>query len=164
MPLDDKSVRLEPWGADGFELLRALNASAMTRHLVRPESAEQLADRQRRYALPDSGMFKVVWAATGEAVGSVGYWETEWRGEPGYETGWAVLPAFQGRGVATAATAQAIERTRAEARHSAVYAFPSVENDASNAICRKLGFELAGEHEFAYRGSPLRCNVWRLAL
>jgi RimJ/RimL family protein N-acetyltransferase len=164
MPVDDTTVRLEPWGAGDLALLQALNDSAMTRHLVRPETSEQLADRQRRYALPDSGMFKVVLAASGEAVGSVGYWEVDWDGGRVYETGWMVLPAYQGRGIATAATSLVISRARAEGSHAFVYAFPSVSNGSSNAICRKLGFEFVEEHELEYRGAALRCNVWRLGL
>ncbi|MGE5334441.1 MAG: GNAT family N-acetyltransferase, partial [Nitrososphaerota archaeon] len=46
----------------------------------------------------------------GEAVGSVGYWENSWHGEDIYEIGWLVLTAFQGRGIASAATTQAIGR------------------------------------------------------
>jgi RimJ/RimL family protein N-acetyltransferase len=38
-------------------------------------------------------------------------------------------------------------------------------NEASNAICRKLGFELLGEEDFEYPpGNPIRCNDWRLDL
>jgi RimJ/RimL family protein N-acetyltransferase len=46
-----------------------------------------------------------------------------------------------------------------------VYAFPSVDNAPSNAICRKVGFELLGEKDFEYPpGNPLRCNEWRFDL
>lgn len=31
-----------------------------------------------------------------EAVGWVGYWESEWRGETVWECGWSVLPEAQG--------------------------------------------------------------------
>jgi RimJ/RimL family protein N-acetyltransferase len=164
MQADDNGVRLEPWGPDDLELLRQLNDPEMTRHLVRPETTAQLVDRQARYVVADSGMFRVVLAASGEAVGSVGYWEVDWRGERVYETGWMVLPAYQGRGIATAATSLAIALARAEGAHAFVYAFPSVSNGPSNAICRKLGFKFVEEHEFEYRGAALRCNVWRLGL
>ena len=87
-------------------------------------------------------MFKVVEAATGESVGSVGYWERESHEGQVWETGWMVLPEFQGRGIATEATAQVIDLCRAERTHRYLYAYPSVENAPSNAICRKLGFEL----------------------
>jgi RimJ/RimL family protein N-acetyltransferase len=166
------TVHLEPWGAGDLPLLeKLLGDPAMTEHLGGPESREKLAERQARYErLPESGrgrMFKIVDDATGEPVGSVGYWEREWRDDRVYETGWSVLPAFQGRGIAAAATAQAIELARAERKHRFFHAYPSVDNAPSNAICRKLGFTLVEEMEFEYpsgSGNVMRCNDWRLDL
>jgi hypothetical protein len=44
-------------------------------------------------------------------------------------------------------------------------AFPNVDNAPSNAICRKLGFELLGAFEFEFpKGQRLTCNDWRLDL
>jgi RimJ/RimL family protein N-acetyltransferase len=159
-------VRLEPWGPDDLALVEQLMGDpAMTEFLGGPESPEKLADRQRRYAEPGSGMFKIVDAATGEGIGSVGFWEREWRGQTVYETGWMVIPAFQGRGIAAEATRQAIALARSNGGHRYMHAFPKVENAASNAICRKLGFELLGEENFEYPpGNPIRCNDWRLDL
>jgi RimJ/RimL family protein N-acetyltransferase len=37
----------------------------------------------------------------GEAAGSVGYWEKDWRSGTVYETGWMVLPEHQGLGLAS---------------------------------------------------------------
>jgi RimJ/RimL family protein N-acetyltransferase len=109
--------------------------------------------------------FDDVSTATGEPVGSVGYWERTWRGEQVYEMGWSVLPAFQDRGIAAAATAQAIARARADGRHRYLHAFPGVDNPPSNALCRKLGFTLIEECDFEYpRGHFMRCNDWRLDL
>jgi RimJ/RimL family protein N-acetyltransferase len=160
--------RIEPWGERDLPLLeRIMGDPAMTEHLGGPESSEKLVERQKRYEkLPLNGageMFMVVDAATGEAVGSVGYWE---RGDA-YETGWSVLPEFQGRGVATVATQQVIERLRARGTRRYLHAYPSVENRASNAICRKLGFELVGAEDYEYpraSGNIMRCNDWRLDL
>ena len=110
-------------------------------------------------------MFKIVDGATGQAAGSVGYWERTWRGEQVYEIGWSVIPAFQGRGLAGAATTQAIGMARSEMRHRFLHAFPSVDNSPSNAICRKLGFTLVEECEFEYPpGNFMQCNDWRLDL
>jgi RimJ/RimL family protein N-acetyltransferase len=143
----------------------------MTEHLGGPESPEKILERHERYQrLPGTGkgrMFKIVEAATGESVGSVGYWERESSEGHVYETGWSVVPALQGRGVATSATAQAIERARAERKHRFLYAYPSVDNAPSNAICRKLGFTLVNVSEYEYprnSGNILRCNDWRLVL
>jgi RimJ/RimL family protein N-acetyltransferase len=159
-------VRLEPWGPDDLALVEQLMGDpAMTEFLGGPESPEKLADRQRRYAEPGSGMFKIVDAGTGEGIGSVGFWEREWRGQTVYETGWMVIPAFQGRGIAAEATRQAIDLARSNGGHRYMHAFPKVENAASNAICRKLGFDLLGEENFEYPpGNPIRCNDWRLDL
>lgn len=138
---------------------------AMTEFLGGPESPEKLADRQRRYAEPGSGMFKIVDVETGTGVGSVGFWDREWQGETVFETGWSVIPAFQGQGIAVEATRQAIDLAREAGTRRWIHAFPKVVNDASNAICRKLGFELLGEHDFEYPpGTQIRCNDWRFDL
>jgi RimJ/RimL family protein N-acetyltransferase len=137
----------------------------MTEHLGGPESPERIAERQVRYLKTKSGLFKIVDEETGEGAGWVGYWPRTWRDDDVYEIGWAVLPAFQGRGIAGLGTSQAIERARAEQKHRFLHAFPSVDNAPSNAICRKLGFTLVEETEFEYpKGSFMRCNDWRLDL
>jgi RimJ/RimL family protein N-acetyltransferase len=159
-------VRLEPWGEDGLPLLeQLLGDPAMTEHLGGPESQEKIVERQARYVKAESGLFKIVDQETGEGAGWVGYWDKTWRDQEVYEIGWAVLPAFQGRGIARTATAQAIAAARAEQTRRFVHAFPSVDNAPSNAICRKLGFTLLGEYDFEYpKGSFMRCNDWRLDL
>jgi RimJ/RimL family protein N-acetyltransferase len=163
---DGISVRIEPWGSGDRRLLERLHGDpAMMEHLGGPESPAKIEARQTRFEQPGSGMFRIVDEASGEAVGSVGYWERDWRGEQVYETGWFVLPEHQGRGIAGAATAQAIALAKAEHRHRYLHAFPAVANGASNAICRKLGFTLLGDCDFEYPpGHLMRCNDWRLEL
>jgi RimJ/RimL family protein N-acetyltransferase len=162
------AVRIEPWGAGDLPLLEQLVGDpAMMEHLGGPETPEKIADRQTRYAQPDSGMFKIVDAESGAGVGSVGFWEREWRGRQVYEVGWSVIPAFQGRGLASAATALVLERARATGRHRFVHAYPAVDNPASNAICRKLGFTLLEVCRFEYppgSGHWMSCNDWQLDL
>ena len=159
-------VRLEPWDEADLPLLEKLVGDPqMMEHLGGAESPEKIAERQARYACADSRMFKIVDEATGEAVGSVGYWERDWRGGTVYEIGWSVLPAFQGRGIAGSATAEAIALAKSERKHRFLHAFPSVDNAPSNAICRKLGFLLLGECDFEFpRGHWMRCNDWQLDL
>jgi RimJ/RimL family protein N-acetyltransferase len=160
-------VRLVLWAEGDLPLLRRLLGDPeMTMYLGGPESDEKLVERQARYERLDPAkghMFKVLEA--GEPAGSVGYWEKDWRDQQVWETGWMVLPEFQGRGIAVAATAEVIALARAEQRHRYLHAFPSVENAASNAICRKLGFTLLGSHEFEYpKGHWMVCNDWQLDL
>ena len=163
-------IALRAWSEDDLELLVAANSPGMTAHLGGPETDDKVADRHRRYletAEADSvdRMFAVVLRPTGEKVAVVGYWHREWRDEPVYETGWSVLPAFQGRGIARTAVRQALDLARLEARFRYVHAFPSTTNAPSNALCRSIGFELLGECDFEYPpGHPMRCNDWRLDL
>jgi RimJ/RimL family protein N-acetyltransferase len=163
---DRAGVRIEPWGEGDLPLLhRCLGDPAMMEHLGGPESPEKIAERQARYEQPDSNQFKIVDEATGEGVGWVGYWERDWHGEQVYEIGWSVIPAFQGRGIAGAATLEAIAIARSEGNRRFLHAYPSVDNAPSNAICRKLGFTLLGAFGFEYpKGSLLNCNDWRLDL
>jgi RimJ/RimL family protein N-acetyltransferase len=162
------TVTLEPWGSGDLPLLeRLMGDPHMTEHLGGPESPEKLRERQDRYERLAGGdrMFKVVDVATGVDVGSVGFWTSEWCDEQVYEVGWMTLPGFQGRGIAVMATAQAIALATGDAKHRFMHAFPNVDNAPSNAICRKLGFELLGPCEFEFpKGHFMTCNDWRLDL
>jgi RimJ/RimL family protein N-acetyltransferase len=104
-------VHIESWGEGDFPLLeRLLSDPVMMEHIGGPESPEKIAERQTRYERSGSRQYKIVDQATGEGVGWVGYWERVWHDQQVYEIGWSVLPAFQGRGIASMATGQAIER------------------------------------------------------
>jgi RimJ/RimL family protein N-acetyltransferase len=162
-------VRIEPWAEGDLPLLeRLMGDPAMTEHLGGPEPADKIAERQERYVNAKPGsveMFKIVDGT--EVVGSVGYWERPEGDDTVYETGWMVLPEFQGRGLAKKGTALVIEHLRGTAKHRFLYAYPSEDNHPSNAICRKLGFELVGTRDYEYpkgSGNILRCNDWRLDL
>ena len=114
-------VALEPWGSGDLPLLeRLMGDPRMTEHLGGPESPDRLRERQDRYEHLEGGdrMFKIVDEASSAGVGSVGFWTKEWRGEQVYEVGWMVVPEFQGRGIAVAATAQAIELAKREDEHA----------------------------------------------
>jgi RimJ/RimL family protein N-acetyltransferase len=101
----------------------------------------------------------------GRRAGVIGYWERPWRDGLTYETGWSVLPFFQGQGIATAAARAVAVLAGAQRRHGQLHAFPAVDHPASNAICRKAGFTLVGETDIEYPpGSIMRCHEWRLDL
>jgi RimJ/RimL family protein N-acetyltransferase len=163
-------VSLRPWSEGDLSLLeRLLGDPAMTEHLGGPEAPEQIRARHDRYLrLNDSGrgrIFVIVVGPERVAAGSVGYWEKEWQGETVWETGWSVLPEFQGQGIATLATRGVVERAREDGKHRLMLAYPSIDNAPSNAICQKAGFTLLGEEEFEYPpGNIMRCNDWCLDL
>ena len=166
-------MRLESWGKYDLPLLeKLLGDPEMMAHLGGPESLEKIAERHARYVADEhvadsskSRMFKIVDVSSGEGVGWVGYWQRTWQDASVYEIGWSVLPSAQGRGVARAATAQAIDAARARGTLRFVHAFPSVDNSPSNAICRKLGFTLLSAYQFEYPpGHFMACNNWRFDL
>ncbi|HZT12632.1 MAG TPA: GNAT family N-acetyltransferase [Candidatus Baltobacteraceae bacterium] len=156
-------VALRRWAMDDLRLLHeTLGNPAMMEHLGGVESPEQIERRHVRY-LNGGDMF-TVWEG-GSTVGSVGFWEREWRGEDVYEAGWMILPEFAGRGLATQAAVAVISLAREQRRHRFLHAFPSVENIASNAVCRNAGFMNLGECTFEYpKGHWMRCNDWRIDL
>ncbi len=164
------SVRIVPWGEDDYDLVvKVMGDPRMTEHLGGPESPEKLLDRQQRYAaIGGTGkgrMFKVVDVGSAEGVGSVGYWERTYADLTVWETGWSVIPEFQGRGIAAAAMRLLIEAARKDDKHRFMDAFPSIDNGPSNALCRKLGFELLGETDFEFPpGNLIHGNHWRLDL
>ncbi|WP_328537354.1 GNAT family N-acetyltransferase [Streptomyces sp. NBC_00344] len=166
-------VRIEPWSQSDLDLLRQMNAPELMDHLGGPETEEQLLVRHERYVAMSAGagttgagtMFRIVELPGGVPVGTIGYWERDWQGQQVYESGWGVLPGFQGRGMASAAIEAVIRKAAQERKHRYLHAYPSVGNPPSNAVCRKAGFTLMGECDFEYPpGTPLRCNDWRVEL
>jgi RimJ/RimL family protein N-acetyltransferase len=171
-------VRLESWSESALALLRRINTPEMRRHVGGPEPEDALLARHRRYlGLPAAGigcMYAVLLAdgaEEGEAVGSIAYFRRQWQGEEIYETGWNVLPPYQGRGIGAAAGAAlvGILRRAARAPHTPrrLHAFPALGNAPSNALCRRLGFRLVGPCDVEYprgSGTTMRSNDWRLDL
>ncbi len=157
-----EEVALRRYSEQDLGLLhRLLGDPKMMEHLGGPESEEAIKKRHERY-LKDEGCYTITYGSEKEGVGWVGYWEREWKGEKEWETGWSVVPEYQGKGIATRATKLVLEKMKKEQTNQYVHAFPAIDNPASNAICRKAGFALQGEEEVEYpKGHMMRCNDWR---
>ncbi|NEW05811.1 GNAT family N-acetyltransferase [Paenibacillus sp. SYP-B3998] len=162
-------VKIEPWSNADLNLLRLINAPEMMEHLGGPETEEQILRRHKRY-LEIAGrgtgrMFSIVLLPKMETVGSVGYWDSMWKEEFVNEIGWSILPPYQGKGIATAAVSEAIASASIEQKIRFIHAFPSINNLASNAVCRKLNFSLMSTCEFEYPpGNIMQCNDWRIEI
>jgi RimJ/RimL family protein N-acetyltransferase len=163
-------LRLRPWTAGDLDLMAALNTPEMTAHLGGPESEAKTRARLRSYvtdpADPRSheGAMFLIEVGAAAAVGSIGFWPLRWAGRDICETGWAVLPSYQGLGIATAAAGLVIARARQASLTPTMHAFPSVDHPASNAVCRKSGFTLIGPAEFEYpKGHLMKVNDWSIS-
>ena len=163
-------MELRPISIDDLSLYEDLLCDPLVmQELGGPLPREGVADKLRRdVASVEAGatwIFKVVTDEdVGTAAGSVCIWENTWQGEPINEMGWMVLPAFQGQGLGSAAVRAILDKARTEGRWDIVHAFPGITNRASNAICRKTGFQQLEECDVNFAGRILHCNHWRLDL
>lgn len=147
-----------------FALSEALETDPVVmRALGGPIERERLEKVHPR-RVSDPWYFTIVPDPPGPAVGTIGIWDKELDGGTIHETGWMVLPAYQGRGIATRALGLLIERAREAAQFPSLHAFPPIGNAPSNALCRKFQFTLLGQREFVYAGRTLECNHWTLEL
>jgi RimJ/RimL family protein N-acetyltransferase len=155
-------VELQAYTDGDFWLTEALETDPeVMRELGGPIERDKLPEIHRR-RIGDPWWFKIVAEQGGPTLGTIGVWETRHGDEDVHETGWMVLPAHQGRGIASAALTLLIERVKTEPRFPSIHAFPPVMNAPSNALCRKFGFVLLGQADFVYSGRTLHCNHWSL--
>ena len=171
--LSGVDVSLRPYAEGDLWLLeRTLGDPTQMVYLNGPENTEQIRKRHGKLlalsADPHAGcQFTILAGPSHTPAGNVGYWESGWKGQTGWEMGWFVLPEFQGRGVATAASKLIIDLITKLQSYKLVFAFPSVENQASNGVCRKLGFTLTEQVNSEYPPGSKRSsqvNVWMLTL
>ena len=161
-------MELRLYADEDLPLTEALETDpAVMRELGGPVPREEIAAIHRRRLgglAAEPWWLVIVPEPGGPAAGTIGMWTTEIEGERVHETGWMLLPEFQGRGIASAALAMLIERARSEPGCTSLHAFPGVTNGPSNALCRKFGFELRGQIDGGYRDATFRLNHWVLAL
>ncbi len=156
-------MELVPCAEDDLALTVALETDPETmRHLGGPVSVESAEQAHRRRLADDTAgwWLKVVPGPGPQAAGLIGIWLSDWEGREIHEAAWMLLAEFRGRGLAREAVVKLLERARAEPSMTQVHAFPNVENPASNALCRSLGFRSEGESDAEFRGTPLHVRHW----
>ena len=155
-------VALEPWGPDDLGVLRRANTAELTRFLGGPESDAALAARHAEYLGSGAAvqMFRI--EVDGQTAGYAGWWEQEHEGRPAYEIGCVVESAWQGRGVASIAVSEIVGRAIAAGDGRPLVGYADAANEASHALCRRVGFELEGTGLFPSDegGTPVTVNVW----
>ncbi|WP_461472229.1 GNAT family N-acetyltransferase [Microbacterium sp. HJ5] len=155
-------VTLEPWTDADLDVLRRANTPELTRYLGGPETDDALIARHAEYLAGGESvrMFRIV--VDDAVAGYAGWWEQDHAGEPAYEVGCVVEAGFQGRGVAAAALGEVVRRATAAGGGRAIVGYGNAANEASHALCRRVGFTLEGTGAFPAEdgGPPVPVNVW----
>jgi RimJ/RimL family protein N-acetyltransferase len=160
-------VELVPYTDEHLALTEALELDPeMMRELGGPADPADVQTMHRRrvesVANGEWWFVVIVPEPSSSPAGTIGIWDSTFKGESIQEIGWMVLPEFQGRGIASEALGLIVDRARVEERFGRIHAFPGVTNVPSNALCRKFGFTLTEECDVKFRGRPLRVNHWEL--
>ncbi|MFF4402427.1 GNAT family N-acetyltransferase [Streptomyces sp. NPDC001480] len=124
---------------------------------------EELTARQRRH---DAERGFCLWSLLGEDDEVIGFtgaqpWPREWGPKGEIEIGWRIGRAHWGRGYATAAARETLDRVRA-AGVPEVVAVISSGNERSAAVARRLGMEPAETYTHPRLDVPALC--YRLVL
>ena len=164
---DANDIELRPWSADDLDLMtRLLGDPAMTEHLGGPETPEAAPetarsvsrdDAVRRPDVRDRARRPIAFPPARSATGPTS--RARWR------PAGACCPRSRGEDAATRGTARCLDLAAADGGYETIHAYPSVENVASNALSRTLGFALLRQADFEYpKGHWMTCNDWSLDL
>jgi len=103
--------------------------------------ADQLERFERHWQEHGFGLLAIEWAATGDFVGRCGpQYHRAWSHDP--EVGWALDPAWWGRGIATEAGRACVGWALGDLGFERVVSITTEENPASRRVMAKLGFRL----------------------
>jgi RimJ/RimL family protein N-acetyltransferase len=144
--IETERLRLRPLGPDDLDTVARWNADPeFTRHLTgrltRGETATVLARWLRHWEEHGFGLLAVIDKETGDLIGRTGaHYHRAWPRDP--EIGWALDPAWWGRGLATEAGAACVEWAFGTLGFERVVSIATEANAASRRVMEKLGFEL----------------------
>ncbi len=154
---------LRPHRLDDFEAMAAMWADPeVVRHIggrafARAETWQRLMRHPGQWSLLSMGAWAVEEAATGEYCGEAGFLDAMRDIEPGFagspEAGWALRPAFHGRGYATEAMGAALDWADAHLNEARTVCIIDAGNAGSIRVAGKLGY--AFEREADFRGAPI---------
>jgi RimJ/RimL family protein N-acetyltransferase len=167
--MSDDEVRLQPWTADDLAVELRNNAPEMTGYLGGPQGEDTVRRRHERFLKGQAdGTVRpfTVWTDSAtEPVGTAAYWQIEHGGRPVLECGWFVFVPYQRRGYAGRALRLLLDDAAVRGGRDTMFAFPRVDNAASNALARSVGFVNTGEEDGEYpKGVPIRVNAWAFDL
>lgn len=150
--------------ADYFAMLNSPEVRSSLRISDREGPAEALnkmAAWLGQWELRGTGHWALGEKATGKFVGSVGLNRPERDDWPGVEVGWTLHPDQWGRGYATEAGAAAVRYGFEHLGERRLFSCILVDNNRSQAVARRLGFQLLEEKSMSMLPAELH-GVWFL--
>jgi RimJ/RimL family protein N-acetyltransferase len=145
--IETERLALRRFGESDRKTVARWNADpAFTRHLAgvqtRAQSDEAFDRWQRHWDEHGFGILALEWRETGELIGRAGpQYHRMWPYEP--EVGWALDPAWWGRGIATEAGKAAVVWSFGDLGFDRVVSITTEANVASRNVMAKLGFTLS---------------------
>jgi len=144
--IETERLILRRFRSDDRDTVARWNADpAFTRHLAgvqtRAQSDETFDRWERHWRERGFGLLAIEWRDTGELIGRVGpQYHRMWADDP--EVGWALDPAWWGRGIATEAGAASVAWSFGALGFERVVSITTEANVASRNVMAKLGFTL----------------------
>jgi RimJ/RimL family protein N-acetyltransferase len=130
----------ETWCAD-IDVMRYIGGKTLERALA----WRHLSNLVGHWALLGHGYYGVEEKATNALIGRVGF--TSQPGWPGFELGWTIAPAYQGRGYATEAARMLLEYAFQELDQPHVISIIHADNTPSRKVAERLGQRVEGDIE-----------------
>lgn len=140
--ITDRLLLRPGWAEDAPALSRAIGDEAVVRNLALVPWPYTLGDAERFLAWPVDPLrprFLIILRETGALIGGIGL-----HGEPEAELGYWLARAYWGRGLATEAGRAMVALADASLRLPRLVSAHALDNPASGAVLRKLGFRPGG--------------------
>ena len=144
--IETERLVLRRFRSDDRDTVARWNADpGFTRHLAGVQTRAQSDDAfdrwERHWQERGFGLLAVEWRESGELIGRAGpQYHRMWPHDP--EVGWALDPAWWGRGIATEAGSATVAWSFGELGFERVVSITTEANHASRNVMAKLGFTL----------------------
>ncbi len=153
--------------ADAAPFLNMMTTPEVRASLRLPDDLDRrriwdgMASMLGQWELRNSGHWAVELRATGEFIGRAGTLRPERADWPGLEIGWTLHPSHWSHGYATEAGRAAIDWAWSNHEDDTLYSLILPDNDRSQAVARRLGFELLETRAMAWFPDEAH-GIWTL--
>ena len=150
IPLETERLVLRMWRNEDFETYAEMCADPNVMRFIggtldRYNAWRHMATMIGHWHLRGFGHWAVDEKASGKLIGRIGFMNPE--GWPGFELGWTLSPAAQGKGYATEGARRALEYAFTEMDRDHVISLIHPDNKPSIRVAERLGEKLEGKTE-----------------